>query len=328
MLRVSGSMVGNWRTASARVILLLMALILVACQPAPDSITIGVVNYHYELDPAFYGLQAGLRDQGFGDELNLIYAGSVGHHQDDVEAEVARLLALGVDALFTMGTVPTLAAKNKIASSGQQVPVVFAPLINPVAEGVVFSLSEPGTGITGVHNANLVGKALEWLFLILPETHHVVTFYSADDIISESLMFSLQKSPLPDGVEILAVAVDSAEAAMAQLRDVPAGATLLMMPTPRLGGLELLQQSALAMGMPVFGYNVPVDNTVASFSVDWFAQGEQASHLLGRILTGADVNLVSVEAAESYLKIHQSNALRHGFVIDHRWLGLAHRVVW
>ncbi len=301
--------------------------LLLGCQPASQSITIGALNYLSQLDPALHGLEAGLIAQGYGAELNIIYAGNVGQSLTLLEAEAQRLLDEGADVLFTMGTVPTLAARNVIAASGRQVPVVFAPMINPVSEGFVYSLAEPGTGITGVHNANLVGKSVEWLQMILPETRHIVTFYHPEDIISESLLASFHDLALGD-LTFEPVAVSTPVEAMQLLGGISRDATLLMMPTPRLGGLQSVQEAALAMGIPVFGYNVPVEHTVATFTVDWFEQGEQASYLLGRILSGADPALVSVEAAESRLLINQGIAQRNHIVIDHRWLALAHEIAW
>ncbi|TVP87699.1 MAG: hypothetical protein EA348_12455 [Pseudomonadaceae bacterium] len=308
-------------------LLVLVGSFLLGCKAADKSITIGVVNYHSDLDSALAGLEAGLAAQGYGPELTIIYAGSVGQSLDLVEAEALRLLELGVDALYTMGTVPTLAAKNMIAATGLSVPVVFAPVIDPVSEGFVYSLAEPGTGITGVHNANLVGKSIEWLQMILPDTRHLITFYHPDDIISESLLASFNDLDLGE-LALSAVSVRSAEEAMQHLSLIAPDTTLLVMPTPRLGGLQLLQESALSLGLPVFGYNAPVDHALASFTVNWFEQGQQASYLMGRILSGADPAIVSVEAAESRLLINQANARKNRIPIDHRWLTLAHEVVW
>lgn len=310
-----------------RLLIFLFIVFIAGCQPAVKNVKIGIVNYHSQLDPAFDGLRAGLVEQGFVDNIEYIYAGSAEQDLQALEHEVQRLLDLKVDMLFTMGTVPTQAAKNVLAQHSKAVPVVFSPLINPVEEGFVHSLAHPKTGITGVHNANMAGKALEWLTLLMPDTQTIVTFFHPDDRVSATLLSALEDAVTLFSLELLPVAITEPEAAFSFLAGLDRHHTLLIMPTPRLGPQKELQQYALAAGIPVFGYNNPAEFTLASFAVDWFHQGKQASYLVSRILSGADPTTVAVEAADSFLYINLANIERYQFSVDYRWLSLAQEVI-
>ena len=89
------------------------------------------------------------------------------------EVEVSRLaplanelLGLRPDVFVTIATPATTAAKN----ATRQVPIVFAGVGDPVALGLVASLSRPGGNVTGVANivSDLAGKRLEMLKELLP----------------------------------------------------------------------------------------------------------------------------------------------------------------
>jgi putative ABC transport system substrate-binding protein len=59
----------------------------------------------------------------------------------------AELVRLGVDVIVTRGTPAALAAKYATAT----IPIVMATSGDPVAEGVVASLTRPGGNVTGFH---------------------------------------------------------------------------------------------------------------------------------------------------------------------------------
>ena len=89
------------------------------------------------------------------------------------EVEVARLAPLanellgqGPNVFVTIATPATTAAKN----ATRQVPIVFAGVGDPIALGLVTSLSRPGGNVTGVANivSDLAGKRLEMLKELLP----------------------------------------------------------------------------------------------------------------------------------------------------------------
>jgi putative tryptophan/tyrosine transport system substrate-binding protein len=79
---------------------------------------------------------------------------------------VAEFVRLNVNAIVTAGTEATLAAKR--ASS--TIPVVFATTGDPVATGLVASLSRPGGNVTGLSNQahDLAAKRMELLRELLP----------------------------------------------------------------------------------------------------------------------------------------------------------------
>jgi putative ABC transport system substrate-binding protein len=110
----------------------------------------------------------GLRDLGYveGRSLVIEYRDAEGKFER-LPALAAELIALKVDVIVTGGGTPTaLAAKR----ATRTLPIVFTSASDPVADGLVTSLTRPGGNITGSSNLNpeLVGKCLEQLKQAVP----------------------------------------------------------------------------------------------------------------------------------------------------------------
>jgi putative ABC transport system substrate-binding protein len=109
----------------------------------------------------------GLREHGWIEEKNVVieyrWQGAGKLTLDALAAELARL---PLDAIFAVNTPASLATKR----TGTTLPVVFAQVSEPVAIGLVDSLSRPGRNFTGLTTINreLMSKRLEILKETIP----------------------------------------------------------------------------------------------------------------------------------------------------------------
>src|SRR5262249_31134461 len=168
--------------------LMLAGLLLMACggtTPAKTS-TIGVVNYVPALEPVLTGFKARMAELGYveGQNITYIYHGVLAPDPQVLEREVRRFLEQHVNLVLTLGTRPALVAKQVLA--GTAIPVVFAPVINPVGEGIVDNLSRPGGNATGVQDGDTLPKALEWLHKIAPQATKVYVLYHPRDSVAHA----------------------------------------------------------------------------------------------------------------------------------------------
>jgi putative ABC transport system substrate-binding protein len=110
----------------------------------------------------------GLRELGYIEDRNILieYRWAVGK-PERFPVLAAELVALKVDVIVTAGgTLAALAAKQATTT----LPIVFAVVGDPVAEGLVTSLARPGSNVTGLSNVttDLVGKWMELLKQAVP----------------------------------------------------------------------------------------------------------------------------------------------------------------
>src|SRR5262249_35060911 len=84
-----------------------------------------------------------------------------------------------VNAIVTMGTPATLAAKQAAAS----IPIVFVNVSDPIASKLVASLARPAGNVTGISNqtSELAGKRLELLREIVPGLRQLAILVNVDN---------------------------------------------------------------------------------------------------------------------------------------------------
>ena len=115
----------------------------------------------------------GLRDLGYVEGRNVVieYRDAEGK-LERLPALAAELVALKVDVIVAGGgTLAALAAKQ----ATRTIPIVFAAVGDPVADGLVTSLARPGGNVTGLSTSapELVGKCLELLKQAVPGVSRV-----------------------------------------------------------------------------------------------------------------------------------------------------------
>jgi len=105
-------------------------------------------------------LQAGLREFGYveGQNLTIEYRFALGQSKsyDELAQELVRL---NPDAIVLTGTPAALALKRQTAT----IPIVLAPIADPLAVGLARSLANPGGNVTGVtmYGPELARKRME-----------------------------------------------------------------------------------------------------------------------------------------------------------------------
>jgi putative ABC transport system substrate-binding protein len=121
-----------------------------------------------EPDPSLAAFWQGLHDLGYVEGQNLVmeyrYAEGQVERLPDLAAE---LVQLPVDVIVAGGTAAIRAAQH----ATRTIPIVMAVAYEPVGEGLVASLAQPGGNITGLSwlGAELPGKRLELLKETVPQ---------------------------------------------------------------------------------------------------------------------------------------------------------------
>jgi ABC-type uncharacterized transport system substrate-binding protein len=113
-------------------------------QPARKLPRLGVLSPGNvpQYDDAF---RQGLRDLGYIEGQNIVveYRATDGD-LSRAPSLAAELVRLNVDVIFAAVPAEARAADEEARKVGRTMPIVFGPVFDPVADGLVFSLARPG----------------------------------------------------------------------------------------------------------------------------------------------------------------------------------------
>jgi putative ABC transport system substrate-binding protein len=99
-------------------------------------------------------------------------------HVDRYAEIAAEFVRLRVDVIVTSSTAPVLAAKQATSV----IPIVFTNASDPIGNGLVASLSQPGGNVTGFSTqlTETAGKRLEFLHSMVPGLRRLAILYVND----------------------------------------------------------------------------------------------------------------------------------------------------
>ena len=122
----------------------------------------------------------GLRELGYEEGKNILIEWRFAEEKlDRLPALMAELVRLKVDIIVTAGPAPTRVAKAATST----IPIVMTQDPDPVGNGFVASLAQPGGNITGLSTLapELSGKRLELLKEIVPKLFRVAVFGTSNN---------------------------------------------------------------------------------------------------------------------------------------------------
>jgi putative ABC transport system substrate-binding protein len=143
----------------------------VRAQPAGKVHRIGFLRIGAPPPSFLVPLQTALKDLGYVEGKNYSFEYGLAKSVAELPNLAADLVRRQVDVLVASGTPAVIPARNAATT----IPVVFIAALDPVATGVVTTLSRPGGNVTGLTAvfSDLTGKRLELLKEMLPSLSRV-----------------------------------------------------------------------------------------------------------------------------------------------------------
>jgi putative ABC transport system substrate-binding protein len=244
---------------------------------------------------------------------------------------VAELVAQKPDLIFAAPTSMAVAVHKETRS----IPIVFAQVADPVAEGLVNSIAHPGGNTTGFsHFEFAIGaKWLEVLKEIAPNVTRVAVMYDPANSAStgylplmetaaQALAMQIIPSPARDDAEI--------ERAMNALANEPNGGVILI-PSPLMGASHrLIISLANRHRLPsIFSFRYyPADGGLASYGVDLVDLYRQAAGYIDRVLRGERPADLPVQGPTKYeLVINSRTAAALGLTVPTTLVARADEVI-
>lgn len=263
--------------------------------PLPRIGVIALADIPYVND----ALRKGLREHGLVDGQNLaIVYRSAGGKVERLPELAGELVASKVALIVAMGAGPARAVKQATTS----IPIVMAPVGNPVEGGFVTNLARPGGNITGVSlvSLDLAAKRIAIAKELLPKAERVVVLMTTHTSAPEPVKASSREAARRLGVQVEFIDADGPadlERAFVAAKQARADAVVVT-PSP-LFNSERERLSGLAQR-----YRMPVIGEAREFAASGFVIGYgpsigdatyRAAVYVDKILKGANPGDLAVD---------------------------------
>jgi putative ABC transport system substrate-binding protein len=302
---------------------------LVACGPAktPETFVIGVVNPTAIMEPVLEGFKAGMTELGYTEgQITYLYDGPVA--KDALAPVVQGFLDKKVDLILALTTPGAQVAQSTAA--GNDVPIVFVPVTDPVQAGLVASLKQPGGNITGITTGGSDAQRLEWLLRVAPDVKRIYLPYNPTDKSPVGALVQIQEAATKLGVELVLREASTTDEVQAAITNIPDDVDAIFIgPDSLVGSLyKDWVSAAIERKLPLTGSSLShvEAGMLLSYSYDNEAVGKQAARLADQIFKGVKPADLPVETSEFFLSLNLKTADAIGLVIPDDILRQARQV--
>jgi ABC-type uncharacterized transport system substrate-binding protein len=242
------------------------------------------------------------------------------------------LVRLAPEVILANGT-PNVAALQRATTT---IPIVFAVVNDPVAQGFIASMAHPGGNMTGFSflEYSMVGKSLEMLKQIAPDIARVSMMFNPEtypyynihlrsfETVASMLSLELAAAPVPNPTEI--------EETIAAMGRLP-GSALLVTPDPfTVVHRAAIIQAAEQYRIPAnYSYRQHVrEGALMSYGADTIDIFRRSASYVDRILKGANPTDLPAQAPVKFeMTINLKTAKALGLTMPDKLLALADEVI-
>lgn len=301
--RVMGSFI-----LTASLLGVLAAVILSSCSARPEkTIAITTLMSHPALDAVQENIKKELERQGYIEGKNTRYIIRNANGQVQLAASIANEVAAQDPDLIIAITTPMAQAVTKVAKC----PVVFAAVTDPVGAGVVKSLSQGETNVTGTSDAWPYEDQLKLIRKISPAAKRLGVLYNPGEAASQYGIKEIRKYAPGQGFELVEGAVSSTNDVypVAQNLATRVDALFLSSDNTVIGGVAAAAKVAIERKIPLYvGDSGTVEKGgVAAVSVGYSVLGTETGKIAIRVLNG-EKNIPTQVASGSEVYVNKKAA--------------------
>ena len=257
-----------------------------------------------------------MADLGYIEGRNLIVDLRAAEGQyDRLPGFALEIVELHPDAIVAEAT-PAIAAAQRATKT---IPIVMAPVTDPIGSGFIESFARPGGNITGVANmfGDLTAKSLEILHRVLPDAKTIAVLMSANPThaklyeVASNGARMIGMSTLP----FVAATPADLDRAFSEIKQARCDA-LYTLADPYRPKIPVLAAATQIPAIYQYGYFVEFGGGLMSYGPDTLALVAHAADYLDKIFKGANPAVLPVEQptnsnSSSILKLQKRLVLRH-----------------
>jgi putative ABC transport system substrate-binding protein len=303
-------------------LMLVLALVVTSGCAKETQYKIGLTQFatHPAADAGRQGFKDALKAAGFEEGKNVTYDYQNPEGDASIEQTIAqKFVNEKVDLIFSFGTRISQQCVN--AAKGTNIPVVFCGITDPVAAGLVTSLSShPNENVTGTSDMIEVKSSVDLMLQIVPGVKKLGTIYNAGEVNSVVLVNQLKEACSPLGITVVERTVSTsadvkvaAESLVGQVDAIWVGTDNTV-----VSGLEALIKVCEDNKIPFFPSDDPSIKRggIACLGFDYYDIGYQTGEMAVKILKGTKASNIPAELGKKFsYTVNTKAAERYGVTI-------------
>ena len=259
---------------------------------------IGIIVRGNSYKPGVEGFKAKMAELGYVEGKTVVYDVRFVENVSDLPAITSEVLANGAVLLHTYSTPATIEA----AKQTKTIPIIFGSMGDAVASGLINSLQEPGTNVTGILSMSVetAPKRLELLTELYPDAKKIGFPYTVDDIPAKRSLEEVTKAAPKLGVTLVPYEIT---------KEKPAAEVAKIVFRKDVDGIVVASDSGVWAKLPayieqakkeklpfaVFDKAMVESGGLVGYGPDYFGVGGQAAVLAKKIFGGADPAKLPIE---------------------------------
>ncbi|MBR4035737.1 MAG: ABC transporter substrate-binding protein [Oscillospiraceae bacterium] len=302
----------------ALVLTMAITVSLTACgggddtQTEDEKIKIGILQQleHPSLDQSREGFIQALADNGYVDgESIVIDYQNAQSDQSNLSNMADRLISDNSDLILGIAT----GAAQTLAGKTSDIPILITAVTDPVDAGVVNSMENPGTNVSGTSDASPMKEQLELMMQLKDDIKTVGLLYTSSE--DNSVLQIKQAKEILDTMKVAYVeqTVTNSNDVQQAVQSLVNKCDAIYIPTDNVlaSSMALVADITWPAGIPVVtgAESMVTDGGLATLGLSYYNLGYQTGEMAVRVLEGADISTMPVETQKEYNYIVNGDAV-------------------
>ena len=293
-------------------------------------VTIAVLHPSPVFTDGLRGFKDRLSELGLEEGKDVIYLfdGPSGGGEA-LKAAANKIIQSNPDLILAASTPAARMAFN--LTKDKNIPIVFAPVNDPVGAGIVKSLREPGGSATGIRLPASGGKRLQWLHEINPGIKTVLVPMTQNSRSAKATLKQVRTAANELGLEIRPFEVAKVSEIDQLLANFPADVDAIFLPRDSLlmSRAANISQFAINNKIPTSapGISQVSSGALFGYAADQYEIGQMVAGAAHKIISGQAPGGIPVETADTHLYINLSTAEALGIQLPNEILKQARQVI-
>ncbi|MXY33472.1 MAG: ABC transporter substrate-binding protein [Boseongicola sp. SB0664_bin_43] len=268
-----------------------------AVQAQDKTVALANLGPHPALNAVIGGFKKGMADGGYAEGSEVAFEYQDASFDAAVVAQMIATLEASDPDLFLTVTTPISQAALRVVQD-KSIPIVFAPVTDPVDAGLVPSWDGGSDRFTGASNLQSMETVFAFARDLLGDADTVGILFNPGDANDVVNVRYAERAAAEMGIELVTVSVEATADIPVRVDALKDTDVIYLIPSSMLQpALPAVAAAARRNGVPVINASpvgVEDGQILASMSVSWFEVGRQAGLRAARILDGEPVSAVDV----------------------------------